>query len=74
MGAGKQINPSDTKDASNLSLNVGNHPSSNIVYLIDLGFAKRFIDKSGKHLLYKENKRLTGTPRYASVNAHLGIE
>eukprot|EP00002_Diphylleia_rotans_P021173 TRINITY_DN4122_c0_g1_i7.p1 TRINITY_DN4122_c0_g1~~TRINITY_DN4122_c0_g1_i7.p1 ORF type:complete len:394 (-),score=91.32 TRINITY_DN4122_c0_g1_i7:217-1398(-) len=45
------------------------------VYVIDYGLAKRFKDpKTGQHIPYKENKSLTGTARYASVNTHLGIE
>lgn len=44
------------------------------VYVIDLGLAKRYIDKLGKHIPYKENKSLTGTTRYASINTHVGIE
>eukprot|EP01105_Mastigella_eilhardi_P026644 TRINITY_DN779_c0_g2_i5.p1 TRINITY_DN779_c0_g2~~TRINITY_DN779_c0_g2_i5.p1 ORF type:complete len:441 (+),score=119.70 TRINITY_DN779_c0_g2_i5:59-1324(+) len=45
------------------------------VYIIDFGLAKRFRDvKTRAHIPYKENKSLTGTARYASVNAHLGIE
>ena len=44
------------------------------VFIIDFGLAKRFIGKDGKHIPYKENKNLTGTARYASVNTHLGIE
>lgn len=44
------------------------------VYLIDFGLSKRYMI-DGKHIPYKDNKRgLTGTPRYASINAHLGIE
>ena len=44
------------------------------MFLIDLGLAKKYIDKSGKHIPYKENKHLTGTARYASINTHVGIE
>jgi hypothetical protein len=37
--------------------------------------AKRYRDpKSGDHIPYKDNKNLTGTARYASVNTHIGIE
>ncbi|EGR32774.1 protein kinase family protein, putative [Ichthyophthirius multifiliis] len=46
----------------------------NIVYIIDLGLAKRYVDKQGKHIPYKDNKQLTGTARYASINTHIGIE
>jgi casein kinase I family protein HRR25 len=47
----------------------------NQVNMIDFGLAKRFRDpKTNQHIPYRENKNLTGTPRYASVNTHLGIE
>ena len=45
-----------------------------LVYLIDVGLCKRYVDSQFKHIVYRENKKLTGTPRYASVNAHMGIE
>ncbi|KAI8075260.1 kinase-like domain-containing protein [Gongronella butleri] len=45
------------------------------VNLIDFGLAKRFRDpRNLTHIRYRENKNLTGTPRYASINTHLGIE
>ncbi|KAF8093562.1 hypothetical protein N665_0383s0187 [Sinapis alba] len=48
---------------------------SNQVYIIDFGLAKKFRDSSThRHIPYRENKSLIGTPRYASLNTHLGIE
>jgi serine/threonine protein kinase len=48
---------------------------SAILYMIDLGLSKKFRDqRTHQHIPYKENKNLTGTARYASINAHVGIE
>ena len=53
---------------------IGNGKKAHRVYLIDFGLAKKYIQKDGTHIPYRDNKNLTGTARYASLNTHLGIE
>ncbi|XP_057718098.1 uncharacterized protein LOC130960374 [Arachis stenosperma] len=45
------------------------------VYINDHGLVKKYRDlQTHRHIPYRENKNLTGTACYASVNTHLGIE
>jgi len=44
-----------------------------VIHMIDLGLTKLY-RPHGKHIPFQDGKRLTGTPRYASVNTHKGIE
>ncbi|KAK6143957.1 hypothetical protein DH2020_020777 [Rehmannia glutinosa] len=53
----------------------GEEVAIKLVYIIDFGLAKKYRDlQTHKHIPYRENKNLTGTARYASVNTHLGVE
>lgn len=57
----------------NFLMGIGRH--CNKVFLIDYGLAKKYRDNhTRQHIPYREDKNLTGTARYASINAHLGIE
>jgi casein kinase 1, alpha len=57
----------------NFLMGIGRH--CNKLFIIDFGLAKKYRDfRTRNHILYREDKNLTGTARYASINAHLGIE
>jgi len=54
---------------------IGRGDSNQIVHLIDYGLSKKYRDvASHKHISFRENKKLTGTARYASIPTHIGIE
>eukprot|EP00924_Labyrinthula_sp_SR-Ha-C_P016762 maker-scaffold_6-snap-gene-14.50-mRNA-1 protein AED:0.01 eAED:0.01 QI:142/1/1/1/1/1/2/107/355 len=45
------------------------------IFLIDFGLSRRFRHPKKKtHAKYTEGKPLIGTPRYASINNHLGVD
>lgn len=48
-------------------------PKTNLVYLIDFGLARRYIDRHNKHFKQDSGRKLTGTARYASINVHQGV-
>ena len=54
---------------------IGKKEKISTIYLCDFGLAKRFRDKkTGNHIPYKDKKKFTGTPTFASVYTHLGCE
>mmetsp|Transcript_29135 Transcript_29135/g.95038 ORF Transcript_29135/g.95038 Transcript_29135/m.95038 type:complete len:1329 (+) Transcript_29135:292-4278(+) len=52
---------------------IGRGATRHIVYAVDFGLAKRYV-RSGQHIPIRYGRGMTGTPRYASLNNHNGIE
>lgn len=54
---------------------MGDGATSSLVYCIDFGLSKRFRNPHTlQHIPHRKGKSLTGTPRYASISNHRGIE
>lgn len=54
---------------------MGLNKNTNRVHLIDFGLSKRYMDpNTQQHIDFKTGKNLTGTARYASMQAHDGCE
>lgn len=54
---------------------IGVGPRSHRVHIIDFGLSNQYREpETNIHIPYRDNLPLIGTARYASVNAHLGIE
>jgi serine/threonine protein kinase len=63
------------RDIKSDNIVIGLGKKQNVLFLIDYGLAKQYCNpKTQEHIPYRENKCLTGTPRFASINNHLGIE
>jgi serine/threonine protein kinase len=69
---GRHLIHRDIKPA-NFVIGLGEH--ANNVYCLDFGLSKRYRHpKTLYHINEKGQRSLTGTPRYASINNHLGVE
>ena len=54
---------------------IGRGKNSHILYILDFGLTKKYWSSTHKcHIPYIEGKKLTGTARYASINALGGCE
>eukprot|EP01022_Parablepharisma_sp_SALTPOND_P019986 TRINITY_DN3516_c1_g1_i1.p2 TRINITY_DN3516_c1_g1~~TRINITY_DN3516_c1_g1_i1.p2 ORF type:complete len:396 (+),score=66.96 TRINITY_DN3516_c1_g1_i1:2136-3323(+) len=63
------------RDVKPENFTIGRNENCTTAYIIDYGLAKRYRNPRTKmHIPYKQNKKLTGTARYSSINTHMGIE
>lgn len=62
------------RDIKPQNMCVGLQTYKSKVFFIDFGLAKKYRDKRGKHIPYRTDKSLTGTPRFTSIGCHKGYE
>ena len=54
---------------------IGRGNNAHILYILDFGLSKKYWRSTAKcHIPFMRGKNLTGTPRYASINAMSGFE
>ena len=54
---------------------MGIEGKSHIVHVVDFGLCRKYRDpKTHQHIPYKQNKMMTGTVRYSSINTHFGFQ
>ena len=62
------------RDIKPENIMIGDITNYSSIYLIDFGLAKLYKNMDGKHIPENIRRGLVGTPRYASINSHNGIE
>jgi serine/threonine protein kinase len=63
------------RDIKPANFTIGINETSSSIYCVDFGLSKRYRHpKTLQHIPHRDGRSLTGTPRYASINNHLGIE
>eukprot|EP00638_Chattonella_subsalsa_P021779 CAMPEP_0117883950 /NCGR_PEP_ID=MMETSP0950-20121206/18521_1 /TAXON_ID=44440 /ORGANISM="Chattonella subsalsa, Strain CCMP2191" /LENGTH=655 /DNA_ID=CAMNT_0005740087 /DNA_START=249 /DNA_END=2215 /DNA_ORIENTATION=+ len=63
------------RDVKPANFVLGGSRNPNICFCIDFGLSTRYRHpRTLQHIPFREGRSLTGTPRYASINNHLGME
>lgn len=58
----------------NLVIGKGNHNKIRLIYLIDFGLSKMYINEKKVHIGLKTERSILGTVRYISINMHQRLE
>ncbi|KAJ3445776.1 tau-tubulin kinase [Anaeramoeba flamelloides] len=70
----RDIKPSNFALRLDHNIKTRNNISLESCCIIDFGLARKYLDSEGKHREPREEAGFRGTPRYASLNSHLGKE
>ena len=63
------------RDLKPENLLVNKNVRNGIIYLIDYGLSKKYKDtKTDMHIPFRNDRQITGTIRYISINTHKGFE
>ncbi len=53
---------------------IGRKNKERVLYLIDFGLAKKYINENNIHIPMEKDRNINGTVRYISMNTHQGLE
>ena len=62
------------RDIKPADFTIGVGETANRVFIIDFGSGKSYTNKQGEHVYYSDGKPVKCTPRFGSINTHLGVE
>lgn len=68
----KKIVYRDTKP-ENFMFGQQNSKYRHVLFIIDFGLSKEYVNEEGEHIAKAENVGVLGTARYMSINTHLGV-
>jgi serine/threonine protein kinase len=62
------------RDVKPKNFRIGSGIKHHLLYMTNFRNAMKYMSSKGKHLKFRDGTQPTGTMRYTSINAHVGIE